>query len=160
MMMNQRTSRTGRLCGFSVIGLPEIWDSLTMFMSCTFCRYRLSSFRRQLLVEMRSNCGLVKSDAAQDEFAKLPFEAGRIAIGQARHRGQPRQRHRQQGVMGEPEQIERLAADLRRLAARHRTLDRRGEYRPDQTFDLGIEQPGKLAVVEMACRHQPQAFRL
>ena len=42
---NQRTSRTGRLCGLSAIGLPESLGSVTIFMSCTFCSYRLSRIR-------------------------------------------------------------------------------------------------------------------
>ena len=51
-MMNQRTIRTGRFGGFSTIGLPEIFGSVTMFMSCTFCSYRLSRYRRQRAVQM------------------------------------------------------------------------------------------------------------
>src|SRR4051812_19852302 len=89
-IMNQRTVRTGRL-RWSPIGLPEIFGSVTMFMSCTFCSYRLSRIRRQLAVQMGSNCGLVKSDAAQDELAKLPLDVGGIAVGQTGHRRQPRQ---------------------------------------------------------------------
>ena len=42
---NQRTSRTGRLCGLSLIGLPDSLDSVTIFMSCTFCSYRLYRIR-------------------------------------------------------------------------------------------------------------------
>src|ERR1035438_6407603 len=91
-MMNQRTVRIGRACGFSASGLPERWDSVWIFMSCTFCSYRLSRPRRQLTVQMRSNCGFVKSDAAQDEFAKLPFDVGDIAVREARHRRKPGQR--------------------------------------------------------------------
>jgi hypothetical protein len=30
---------------------------------------------------MKSNCGFVKSDTAQDELAKLPFEVGGVAVG-------------------------------------------------------------------------------
>ena len=32
-----RDMATGRARGFSVIALPEILASVTMFMSCTFC---------------------------------------------------------------------------------------------------------------------------
>ena len=79
-MMNQRTIRTGRARGFSAIGWPEILDSVTMFMSCTFCNYRLPRIRRQLAVQMGGNCGFVKSNSAENEFAKLPFEIGGIAV--------------------------------------------------------------------------------
>src|SRR3954451_6948477 len=112
-MMNQRTIRTGRLRCLSPTGWPEIWLSVWIFMSCTFCSYRLSRIRRQLAVQMRSNCGFVKSNAAKNELAKLPLEVGGIAVSQARHGRQLRQRRHQHGVMGKPKQIERLASDLR-----------------------------------------------
>src|SRR6201999_1063856 len=35
-IMNQRTIRTGRARGFSVIGWPEIWASVTMFIVMHF----------------------------------------------------------------------------------------------------------------------------
>src|SRR4051812_48425607 len=108
-MMNQRTIRTGRLRWVSPIGLPEIFGSVTMFMSCTFCSYRLSRIRRQLAVQMGGNCGLAKSDAAQDELTKLPLDVGGVAVGKTGHRREPRQRGHQHGVMGKPEQVERLA---------------------------------------------------
>src|SRR4029077_4863579 len=95
-----------------------MWLSVTIFMSYTFCSYRLSRIRRRLAVQMRSNCGFVKSDPAQDELAKLPLEIGGMAIGETAHAGEPRQRRHQHGVMGKPEQIERLAADPRRVAGR------------------------------------------
>ena len=59
---------------------------------------------------MRSNCGFVKSDSPEEKFAKLAFETGGVAVHQTRHRGQPRQRGGQRGVVGKPEQIERRAA--------------------------------------------------
>src|SRR4051812_40656541 len=117
-------------------------------MSCTFCSYRLSRIRRQLAVQMRSNCGLVKSDAAEDELAKLPFEVGGVAVGETRHRRKLRKRSHQHGVMRKPEQIERLASDLRRVARRHGALKRRGEHRADQIADLGVKQPCEFAIVE------------
>src|SRR5258705_6712160 len=157
-MMNQRNIRTGRLRG-SEIGLPVILASLAIFMSCTFCSYRWCRNRRQCAVQMRSNCGFVKSDAAENELAQLPFEPGRIAVVKTRNGGQACQRRHQHGVVGKPEQIERLAAGLHRIAGFDRALDRVGEYRSDQAFDLGIKQPGKFAVVEMAARHQPDALR-
>src|SRR5260370_21616887 len=110
-MINQRTIRIGRLRDFSPIGSPEIWLSVTMFMSCTFCGYRLSRIRRQLAIQMKSNRGFVKPDSAENELAKLPFEAGGIAVGKTGHGGKPRQRRHQHGVMGEPEQVERRVAD-------------------------------------------------
>src|SRR5712664_4941627 len=105
-------------------------------MSCTFCSYRLSRSRRQIAVQMRSNCGFVKSDSSEDKFAKLPFEIGGIAVSEARDDRKPRQRRHQHGVMREPEQIERFAADTLRIACRDRAVDRCGEHRPDQIGDL------------------------
>src|SRR5258708_1129161 len=104
-MMNQSTIRTGRLRALSPIGGPLMWLSVTMFMSCTFCSYRLSRIRRRLAVQMRSNCGFVKSDPAQDELAKLPLEIGGVAVGKTGYGRKPRQRRHQHGVMGKPEQI-------------------------------------------------------
>src|SRR5882757_9900952 len=100
-------------------------------MSCTFCSYRLSRIRRQLAVQMRSNGGLVESDAAKDELAKLPFKVGGVAVGKTRHCRKPRQCRHQHGVMRKPKQVERLLADLRRIARRHGAFDRCGEYRAD-----------------------------
>src|SRR3954470_19516178 len=114
-----------------------MWLSVTIFMSCTFCSYRLSRIRRQLAVQMRSNCGFVKSDTAQDELAKLTFKVGGVAVGETGRGRQPRQRRHQHGVMRKPEQIERLAADPRRIAGRNRALERRREHRADQIADLG-----------------------
>src|SRR6476659_8466555 len=131
-----------------------MWLSVTIFMSCTFCSYRLSRIRRRLAVQMRSNCGFVESDTAQDELAKLPFEVGGVAVGEARDGRKPRQRRHQHGVMGKPKQIERLAADPRRIARRNRAFERAGEHRRYQIADLVIEQPRELPVVEMARRHQ------
>src|SRR6266850_251223 len=106
--MNQRTNRTGRLCVLSAIGLPESLGSVTIFMSCTFCSYRLSRIRRQLAVQMRINCGLGKSDAAQDELTKLALEIGRVAVRETRHGWKPRQRRHQNGVVRKPEQVKRI----------------------------------------------------
>src|SRR5882724_861317 len=115
-----------------------MWPSVTIFMSCTLCSYRLSRSRRRLAIQMKSNCGFVKSDAAQDELAKLPLEVVGVAIGQTGDGRQPRQRRHQHGVMRKPEQIERFAADPRRVARGDRAFDRGGEYRPDQIADLRI----------------------
>src|SRR3954454_23485549 len=123
-MMNQRTIRTGRLRALSPIGCPLRWLSVTIFMSCTFCSYRLSRIRRQLAVQMRRNCGFVKSDTAQDELAKLTFKVGGVAVGKTGRGRQPRQRRHQHSVMRKPEQIERLAADPRRVAGGDRALQR------------------------------------
>src|SRR6202021_2374134 len=60
-MMNQRTIRTGRARGFSAIGWPEIWASVTMFMSCTFCNYRLPQTRRQVAIQLGGNRGFVET---------------------------------------------------------------------------------------------------
>src|ERR1700694_5683638 len=109
-MMNQRVIRTGRACAFSAIARPEILASVTMFLSCTFCVYLLSRIRRQCAIQMGGNGGFVQSDAAENEFAKLPFEIGGVAVSQARSRRQPSQRRHQHGVMGEPEQVQRLAS--------------------------------------------------
>ncbi len=89
-MINQRTVRIGRVRAFSAIGLPEMLASVAMFMSCTFCSYRLSRLRRPFAIQMRSNCGLVKSDPTKKKFAKLPFEVGGIAVSEARHGRKPR----------------------------------------------------------------------
>src|SRR3982074_1912025 len=111
-MMNQRTVRIGRPCGFSVIALPEILDSVTIFMSCTFCSYRLlPRIRRHFAIQMRDDSGFVESNSAENEFANLPLEIGSVAVGKAWNRGQPRQRRHQHGVMRKPEQVERIASD-------------------------------------------------
>src|SRR5882757_619266 len=157
-MMNQRSIRTGRLRG-SMIGLPEILASLAIFMSCTFCSYRWCRNRRQREVQMRSNCGFVKSDAADNELAKLPFEGGGFAVVQTGNGGKPRQRRHQYRVVGKPEQVERLAADARCVAGRDRAVEGSSEHRPDQASDLGVEQAGEFAVVEMARGHEAQPLR-
>src|SRR6266566_5057176 len=97
--------------GLLLIGLPEILASLTMFISCTFCGCRLPRIRRQLAIQMGGNCGFVESNSAENEFAKLPFEIGSVAVGQTWNGWQPRQRRHQYGVMGKPEQVKRLASD-------------------------------------------------
>ena len=53
----------------------------------------------------------IQSNAAENEFAELPFEIGRIAVGEAGNRRQPRQRRHQHRVMGKPEQVQRLVPD-------------------------------------------------
>src|SRR5258708_10162158 len=83
-MMNQRIIRTGRARGFSVIALPEILASVTMFMSCTFCNYRLPRLRRQFPVQMRGNHGFVKANSAENEFVHLPFEIGGVLLVEGR----------------------------------------------------------------------------
>src|SRR6185369_8575457 len=138
---NQRTRRTGRLCVLSAIGLPARLGSVTIFMSCTFCSYRLSRIRLQLAAQMRSNCGLGKSDAAQDELRELLLQIGGVAVGKTGHRRKPRQRRHQNGVVREPEQVERIVADPCRVPGSDRAFDRRGEHRPDQAADLVVEQP-------------------
>ena len=90
---------------------------------------------------------------------QLPFEIGGVAVGKTRHGRKPRQRRHQHGVMREPEQVERLASDPRRVAGRDRAFERCGEHRPDQVADLVVEQPREFAVVEVAGRHQPQPLR-
>ena len=77
---------------------------------------------------MRSNCGFVKSNAAEDELAKLPFEIGGVAVSENRHYRKPRQRGHQHGVMGKPEQVERIIADLRRIAGGYRAFERCSEH--------------------------------
>ena len=108
---------------------------------------------------MRSNCGFVKSDAAENELAELPFEVGGIAVVQTGNGGKPRQRRHQDDVVGKPEQIQRLAADPRRVARRNRAIERSGEHRPDQVGDLGLEQAREFAVVKMARGHEAQPLR-
>src|SRR5258708_8023432 len=82
-MMNQRIIRTGRARGFSVIALPEILASVTMFMSCTFCNYRLPRLGRQFPVQVRGNHGFVKANSAANAFVHLPFEIGALPAAQA-----------------------------------------------------------------------------
>jgi hypothetical protein len=60
---------------------------------------------------MKGKRGFVDPDTTENEFTKLPFEIGSIAVGQARRRRQPRQRRHQHGVMRKPEQVQRLAPD-------------------------------------------------
>src|SRR5215468_10047715 len=112
-MMNQRTSRTGRVRPFSSIGLPASLGSVAIFMSCTFCSGRLGREVREIAGEMGSNCGVVKSDAPKQELAKLAFQAVCVAIRETGNGGKARHRRCQHGVVGEPEQIGRLAANSR-----------------------------------------------
>src|SRR4030088_548826 len=160
-MMNQRTIRTGRARGLSVIALPEILASVTMFMSCTFCSYRLlPRIRRHFAIQMRDDSGFVESNSAENEFANLPLEIGSVAVGKAWNRWQPRQRRHQHGVMGKPEQVERIACDPGCLPCRHGLLQRCGEHRPDQIPDLLLNQPGEFPAVELAGDHQPETLGL
>src|SRR6185436_20752776 len=101
---------------------------------------------------MRSNCGFGKSDAAQDELTELLLQISSVAVRKTGHGRKPRKRRHQHGVMGEPEQVERIAANLFCVASRDRSFDRYTEHRPDQAADLVVEQPRELAVIEMARR--------
>src|SRR5450432_2451090 len=117
MMMNHSTGRAGRVRGFfSSIGFPEIFGSVTMFMSCTFCNHWRSHVLTRFVVQMGGDCGFVKSDSAEQKLAKLPFECAGVAIGEAWRGRKLRQRRHQRGVMGEPEQVERIACNPRRIA--------------------------------------------
>src|SRR5258708_23072664 len=109
-MMNQRIIRTGRPGGFSVIALPEIWASVTMFMSCTLYSYLLLRLRRMFATEVRGDSGFVQSNSAEDELAKLPFEISSVTVSQARHRRQPRHRRHQHAAMRQPAQVFCLAS--------------------------------------------------
>src|SRR4029453_9729330 len=109
---------------------------------------------------MGGNCGFAKSDAAKDELAKLPLENDSIAILKTRRYRQPRQGCGQNRVVREPEQVERLPARLRRIARIDGALQRRYESRSDQVGDLAVQEPRKLAVLEMARGHEAQALRL
>src|SRR5258708_11495849 len=80
-IMNQRVILTGRARGFSVIALPEILASVTIFMSCPFCNYRLPRLGRQFPVQVRGNHGFVKANSAENEFVHLPFEIGGFVLG-------------------------------------------------------------------------------
>src|ERR1700722_211153 len=158
-MMNQRSIRTGRARVCSTIGSPVISASATIFMSDAFCGYRLTLMRRQCVVQMRGNCGFVKPDATEDEFAKLPLKIECIVIGQAWNGWQPHQRRHQHGMMGKPEQVERIARDPRGVAGGHGAIEGSRKWRPDQFGNLAIEQPGEFAIVEMARDHQPKPLR-
>src|SRR5258708_29931879 len=98
-MMNQRVIRTGRVCGFSPIALPEIWVLVTIFMSCTFCGYPLPPIRQHVAIQMAGNCGFVQSNSAENEIAKLPFEIGSVAVRQAWAGQQPLHRRHHHGAM-------------------------------------------------------------
>src|SRR4051794_28953160 len=137
-MMNQSTGRTGRLGALLSIGSPEILCSVTMFMSCTLCNRRLACTRRQFVAQMRSNCGVVKSDTPQEKLTQLPLEVVRLTVSEARRGRQPGQRSRHHRVMRKPEQVERIAAEWPRVTASNRTFERGDEDRPDQLLDLGI----------------------
>src|ERR1700722_6768861 len=102
-MTNQRTVRIGRARGFSAIGWPEIWDSVTMFMSCTFCNGRLVRLRRNFARQMGGNCGFAESNSAENEFAELPFETGRMGVSKTGNPRKSRQGRHKHGVMREPE---------------------------------------------------------
>src|SRR6187431_3697447 len=108
---------------------------------------------------MRSNRGLGKSDAAQDELRELLLQIGGVAVGKTGHRRKPRQRRHQNGVVREPEQVEWIVADPRRVTASDCAFNRRREYRPDQAADLVVEQTRELTVIEMTGRHKPHPLR-
>src|SRR5580693_7684347 len=153
-MMNQRTNRTGRARPFWSIGLPERWGSVAIFMSCARCGDWLGLEVREIAGQMVEDCGVVKADAAKQEFAELALETADVAIPKTGHGGKARHRRRQHGMVGKPEQIDRLAADSRGIAGGDRGLERGHEHRPDQLLHLGIEQARELTVVEMAGDHQ------
>src|SRR5690242_21878609 len=104
-IMNQRTNLTGRVCPFWSIGLPESLASVAIFMSCTFSGRRHRHDPGENAGQLRSNCGVVKSDAPKQELAKLVFKAAHLAVRQTRDGREARHRGRQNGVVGEPEQI-------------------------------------------------------
>ena len=112
---------------------------------------------------MRSNCGLVKSDAAQDELTKLPFKIGGVAVGETRHHRKPRQRGHQHGVMCKPEQVERFIADLDRIAGSYGALERFREHAADQiaVADCQISAPrsGRNAFAEREIGTSRSPFR-
>src|SRR5258708_6971801 len=137
-MMNQSTGRTGRLGALLSIGSPEILCSVTMFMSCAFCNRRLAGIHGLIAAQMRSNCGVVKSDTPQKKFTELPLQIDRLAVSEAGHGRQPGQRSGHHRMMRKPEQVERLAAGLPRIAGGDRAFERGDEDRSDQLLDLGI----------------------
>ena len=128
-MMNHSTGRTGRLGALS-IGSPEILCSVTMFMSCTLCNRRLARTRGLIAAQMRSNCGVVKSDTPQEKLTELPLEVVRLAVSETRRGRQPGQRSGHHGVMRKPEQVERFAVVWPRVPRGNRTLKRGDEGRP------------------------------
>src|SRR5437868_3827871 len=137
-MMSHSTGRTGRLGALLSIGSPEILCSATMFMSCAFCNRRLAGTRGLIAAQMRSNCGVVKSDTSQEKLTKLPLQIARLAVSEARRSWQPGQRSRHHRVMRKPEQVERIAAEWPRVPGRNRALERGEEDCPNQLLDLGI----------------------
>src|SRR5580765_5873264 len=107
---------------------------------------------------MGGNRGFAKSAAAEDELAELPFEIGSLAIVKTRRYRQPRQGGGQNGVVREPEQIERLAGDLAGIADFNRARQRIDEGRPDQVGDLAVQQSREFTVLEVARGHEAQAL--
>src|SRR5512141_2207002 len=136
-MMNHSTGRTGRLGGVVSIGSTEILCSVTMFMSCTLCNRRLAGIRGLILAQMRSNCGVVKSDTPQEKLTQLPLKVVSLAVSEARRGRQPGQRSGHHRMMRNPEQVERIAAERPRVPSRNGPLERGEEDRPDQLLDLG-----------------------
>src|ERR1700760_2287687 len=137
-MMNQSTGRTGRLGALLSIGSPEILCSATMFMSCAFCNRRLAGTPGLIVAQMRSNCGVVKSDPPQEKLTELPLQFIRPSVSQTGHGGQPGQRSGHHRMMRKPEQVERFAATSPRIAGGDRAFERGDEDRSDQRLDLGI----------------------
>lgn len=68
---------------------------------------------------MRGNGGLTETDAAKDKLAKLSLKIGCLAVSEAGHGRQPRQRHHEYRVMREPEQVQRLTRNPRSFTGRY-----------------------------------------
>src|ERR1700748_2057363 len=99
-MMNQSTRRTGRARPFWSIGLPDRWGSVAIFMSCALCGGRLGREVREIAGQMVEDCGIVKTNAAEQELAELALEPAHVAIRKTGHGGKARHRRRQHGVVG------------------------------------------------------------
>jgi len=82
--------------------------------------------RRQLAIQMKSKCGFVKPDSAENELAKLPFEAGGIAVGKTGHGGKPRQAPPLARCDGRTRTGERRVAIGEAIAYRDRAFERCG----------------------------------
>src|SRR4051794_40695463 len=136
--MNQSTGRTGRLGALLSIGSPEILCSVTMFMSCTFCNRRLARTSGLIAAQMRSNCGVVKSDASQEKLTELSLQIVRLAVSETGHGREPGQRSGHHRMMRKPEQVERFDSARPRIAGGDSAFERGEEDRSDQLLDLGI----------------------
>ena len=60
-------------------------------------------------VQMQGNCLRIQADSTKNEFTDLPLQTRRVAIRQRRNGRQLGQHHHQNGMVREPEQVERLA---------------------------------------------------